>query len=140
MKVFIDANYIIYLKYSESDETFDYCVSLLKKLENHNLLTNIVVIDEVVWILNRKYGIELEEIFEFLDRIMNLVNIIRLDGEEYGLMKEIMAKYNLKPSDAIHAASMKRAGIRHIVSEDSDFDKVKWIKRIWMDGEIEDLQ
>ncbi len=141
MKVFIDASYIIYLRYSQSDETFDYCVNLMKKLENHELLTNIVVIDEVVWILNRKYRIELNEIFEFLDRIMNFVSIVQLGGEDYRLMKETMLKYSLKPSDAIHVASMKKAGIKFIVSEDPDFDRIDWIKRIWINkGEFDENQ
>ena len=139
MKVFVDANYIIYLRYSQSDETFDYCVNLMKKLENHELLINIVVIDEVVWILNRKYRISLDEIFEFLDRITNFVSVVQLGGEDYRFMKEIMLKYSLKPSDAIHVASMKKAGIKFIVSEDPDFDRIDWIKRIWINkGEFDE--
>jgi len=139
LKVFVDANYIIYLRYSQSDETFDYCVNLMKKLENHELLINIVVIDEVVWILNRKYRISLDEIFEFLDRITNFVSVVQLGGEDYRFMKEIMLKYSLKPSDAIHVASMKKAGIKFIVSEDPDFDRIDWIKRIWINkGEFDE--
>jgi len=39
----------------------------------------------------------------------------------------------LKPSDAIHIASMGKSGAKHIVSEDEEFDKIPWIKRIWLD-------
>ncbi len=60
---------------------------------------------------------------------------IPLDGEDYGVMKEIMLKYNLKPSDALHLASMKKRGIEFIVSEDPDFDRIEWITRIWMGRE-----
>jgi predicted nucleic acid-binding protein len=43
-----------------------------------------------------------------------------------------MVKYGLKPSDAIHVASMKKAGVGYIVSEDPGFDRVDWIKRVWL--------
>ncbi len=47
-------------------------------------------------------------------------------------MKDFILKYNLKPSDALHVSSMKRSGARLIVSEDPDFDRVEWLKRVWM--------
>lgn len=132
MKVFLDANYIIYLKYSQSDEIFNYCIDLLKKLENYGLLTNIAVVNEIIWILNRKYGVDLSEVFEFLDRVLDFVTVISLGSEDYEVVKEIMLRYKLKPSDAMHVASMKKAGVKHIVSEDPDFDRVEWIKRVWV--------
>ncbi|RLI85002.1 MAG: PIN domain nuclease [Archaeoglobales archaeon] len=132
LKVFLDANYIIYLKYSQSDEIFNYCIDLLKKLENYGLLTNIAVVNEIIWILNRKYGVDLSEVFEFLDRVLDFVTVISLGREDYEVVKEIMLRYKLKPSDAMHVASMKKAGVKHIVSEDPDFDRVEWIKRVWV--------
>ena len=101
MKEFLDACYIIYLKYAEDDEIFEFCLDLLKKLEEHDIFVNVAVLNEVVWILKKKYGIDLNEIFDFLDRFMALVNIIPLDSEDYENMKEFMLKYNLKPSDAV---------------------------------------
>lgn len=133
MKVFLDANYIIYLKYSESDEVFEYCIDLLKKLERFEPITNIAVINEVVWILRRKYGIEPEEIFEFLDKFSDFVEFVPLEAEDYELMKDFILRYNLKPSDALHVSSMKRSGAKLIVSEDPEFDRVEWIKRVWLD-------
>ena len=130
--IFVDSNYLIYLKYSQEDEIFDYCVNLLKKLENFEVLANIVVFDEVIWILNRKYGVELEEIFEYLDKISDFVRLIPIGFEEYEVMKEIMLRFGLKPSDAIHVATMKKAGTAEIVSEDRDFDRIDWLKRIWI--------
>ncbi|MEM2494139.1 MAG: type II toxin-antitoxin system VapC family toxin [Nitrososphaerota archaeon] len=45
-----------------------------------------------------------------------------------------MLNYNLKPSDAIHLATMEKVGIKNIVTEDEDFDKVKEVKRIWLNS------
>ncbi len=135
MKVFLDSCYIIYLKYAEDDEIFEFCIDLLKKLEEHDVFVNVAVLNEVVWILKKKYGVDLNEIFDFLDRFTNFVNIIPLDSEDYENMKEFMLRYNLKPSDALHVSSMKKGGIKTVVSEDPDFDKVEWIRRIWIGRE-----
>jgi predicted nucleic acid-binding protein len=39
----------------------------------------------------------------------------------------------IKPSDAIHLATMDEAGITSIISEDKELDKVKGINRIWIE-------
>ena len=78
------------------------------------MLTNIIVVDEVIWILNKKYGIEISEIFEFLDRVLNFITFVPLEGEDYEIAKE-------------HVACMKKAG--YIVSEDQVLIRVDWIRR-----------
>jgi len=52
-------------------------VELLRKLDEYESLTNMVVIDEVIWILWKKYRVDKAEIFEFLDRIIEfLLNFV----------------------------------------------------------------
>jgi len=41
--------------------------------------------------------------------------------------------YKLKPRDAIHMATAHNSDIKNIISEDSDFDKISLIERIWLD-------
>lgn len=96
------------------------------------MITNIIVINEVIWILKKKYGVESKEIFGFLDRLLNFVELVPLKAEDYELMKACILRYNLKPSDALHVSSMKKCKAKLIVSEDSEFDKVEWIERVWM--------
>ncbi|MBS7622331.1 type II toxin-antitoxin system VapC family toxin [Candidatus Bathyarchaeota archaeon] len=43
---------------------------------------------------------------------------------------DFLYEYGLKPRDAFHAAIMRSLGLREIVSDDPDFDKIKWIRRI----------
>ncbi|MHC1628688.1 MAG: type II toxin-antitoxin system VapC family toxin [Candidatus Nezhaarchaeales archaeon] len=43
-----------------------------------------------------------------------------------------MERYDLKPSDAIHAATCIVNNIKYIVSEDQEFDKVEGIERLWI--------
>ena len=42
---------------------------------------------------------------------------------------DMILKYKLKPRDAIHAATMELNNIYNLISEDSDFDRIDWIKR-----------
>ena len=41
--------------------------------------------------------------------------------------------YKLKPRDAIHIATAYNSGVKCIISEDSDFEAIPLIKRIWME-------
>ena len=131
-RIFLDANYIIYLRYAEDDKIYEYCVELLRKLDEYEPITNIIVIDEVVWILWKKYGIDKVEIFDFLDRMVEFLTIIPLDEEDYKRMQELMLNYGLKPSDALHVSTMSKTKTSYIISEDGEFDSVEWIKRIWL--------
>ena len=42
----------------------------------------------------------------------------------------ITEKYNIQPRDALHAATALCNGATEIISDDSDFDKIKELKRI----------
>jgi len=134
-KIFLDANYIIYLRYAEDDKIYEYCLELLKKVDEYEPITNIIVINEVVWILWNKYGIDKSKIFEFIDRIVEFLTIIPLDEEDYKRLKELMLNYGLKPSDALHVSTMSKAKTSYIITEDGEFDSVEWIKRIWLGKE-----
>ena len=130
MKTFIDANLLIYLNVGSTDEVLDFWISLLTK---HELYTDPLVLDETVWISHKKYNVEEEETISFLDEeILPYTKILALGEKEYQEAKELILTYHLKPSDALHAAAMKTNKITIIASEDSDFDKIPGIKRIWI--------
>ena len=134
MKIFLDSSYLIYLGYSMSDEIFNYVTNFLRESveRGDRLFVNMIVVDEVLWILTKKYKVPLSEALELMDRLMPLIEVIPLDYMDYDDMRRIMMNYGLKPSDALHVASMHKAGIKHIVSEDKEFDKIPWIKRTWL--------
>lgn len=139
LKLFLDSSYVIYLRYAESDEIEKYVHSLLEQgvKGDFQLLVNMIVVDETIWILTRKYGIPLGEVFEFIDRLIPLFDVIALDYMDYDAMKEVITKHGLKPSDALHAASMRRKGTVYIASEDEEFDKIPWIRRVWLGTKYE---
>ena len=134
LRLFLDSSYLIYLRYSESDQIFNYVTNFLKESikRGDRLFVNMIVVDEVLWILTKKYKIPLDEVLELTDQLMPLLEVIPVDYTDYDVMRKTMMKYGLKPSDALHIASMNKVGIKHIVSEDEEFDKIPSIKRIWL--------
>jgi len=54
-----------------------------------------------------------------------------MGAELYPFFRLYMMKFSLKPSDALHAATVKRYRLDAIASEYRDFDRAG-IKRIWL--------
>jgi len=46
------------------------------------------------------------------------------------LALDFIEKYDLKPRDALHIAIIRENEVETIVSDDEDFDRIQWIKRI----------
>jgi len=43
---------------------------------------------------------------------------------------DLLERYDLRPRDAFHAAIMKENKLTEIVTDDNDFDRIEWMKRI----------
>ena len=91
--------------------------------------TATLTFDEVVHIVKKLAGSEFSvPAGEYFLRIQNL-KFIEVTHESIVLAQEVIKKYNLKPRDAIHVACALQRKILLIVSDDTDFDKVKELKR-----------
>jgi len=105
---------------------------LFRRLLEEQLFTNMPVVDEVLYI-SRRYRVSYETTLDFLkNMVLPYVEVLPVEEEDLKPAEKYLLKYGLKPSDAIHLATMEKAGVRNIVSEDREFDKVKEIKRIWV--------
>ena len=88
-----------------------------------------LVIDEVIWVLRKHVG--KKDSIKIVKTLLSLpIKWIEFDKSITLSMIEILEKTKLDPRDAIHLASMKKLGLSSIISEDSDFDKIKEIQRI----------
>ncbi|MEM3467041.1 MAG: type II toxin-antitoxin system VapC family toxin [Thermoproteota archaeon] len=133
MKVFLDSCFLIYLN-TMTDENRNLLENLFNKLLNEQLFINMLVMDETLYV-SRKYGAPYDITFNFLRNIvLPCTEVVPIDEEDFKPMQKYLANYNLKPSDAIHLATMEKVGARSIVSEDEEFDKVREVKRIWIKG------
>jgi hypothetical protein len=127
--IFVDANFLIYLNLGVK-EVEDY---YLKLLSEESLATDPLVLDEVIYVSKKKYGVRLEDTLDFLDNIVlpNSV-VLPVTINEYRRAREVMLKYSVSPSDALHVAVMLNNSIRRVLSEDRDFDRVKEVERVWL--------
>lgn len=134
MKIFIDSNLLIYLNcIGYEDARAVYENFYLELLSNYKAYTDLLVLDEVIFISRKKFKIPYEVSIAFLDSIvLPYVKILSIGEQEYIKMKTLINKYGLKPSDAIHLATMQVNNISRIASEDRELDRVEGIKRIWI--------
>lgn len=128
---YLDANIFIYATINNG-ETGEKCRKILVDIieRNDTIYTSVLTWDEIVYGIWKKEGKEKAIIGG--ENFMKLPNIILLNSTNQIIMKsqEIMNSYGLKPRDAIHVATAILNNIREIISDDSDFDKVKELKRI----------
>ncbi len=134
MKVFLDAPLLVYLNTVADDQRrLVYENFYLDMLSRHKLYTDVLVLDELIYVSKKKYGIPYDVTLDFIDSIvLPYVTIVCLGEEEYQEAARLMLGHRLKPSDALHIAAMKTNGIRLVVSEDRELDRVPEVKRIWL--------
>ena len=92
--------------------------------------TSTVTWDEVTWVVRRLFGSEkaAAQGASFL-RLPNL-RMLRVDVEVVSQAQSILEEFDLKPRDAIHAATAIRNGIESILSFDEDFDRLPNLARV----------
>ena len=125
--MFVDANVLVYLNLGveEVARFFE------KLLTESRLYTNVLVLDEVLYVSWRRYGVKFEDTMRFLDDVvLPYVKVLNVGWEEYVKAKGYVGI--LKPSDALHVAVMLNNGIKTVVSEDRDFDRVGDVRRVWI--------
>ena len=129
--IFIDTNFLVYMN-TPTGHFDDYSSYFEEAVRDNRVFTNMRVIDELLFVSRNKYKVPYSVTLDFIDSlIVPFASILPLDESDYETMKD-MLKYCSKPSDALIAASMKRADIDVIVSEDRNFDKVPGIERRWI--------
>ena len=134
MKAFIDAPLLIYLNTVETREIRSAYEDLyLDVLTRYRAYTDVLVLDELIYVSKKKYGIPYDLSIEFVgSAVLPFLTISKIGEEEYSHAVEAMKK-GLRPSDAIHLGVMRSNGIDTIVSEDGEFDRIDWVKRVWLE-------
>lgn len=129
--IFVDSNIPMYLA-GNNPEMKERTQQLVEGLvlEKRTLVTSAEVLQEIVHryhAINRREAIA--PIFEFLHQITDRVfDITEADAR---LAAEILdASPRLSARDALHVATMRRLGIRTILSYDRGFDQVVSLKRL----------
>ena len=131
---FVDSNIFVY--HLAADATYGQkAKTIIEKIESgENTATSTLTIAQVCSYLKWKRRENIIPLFlSFLKGLTSLQKIETniLDFEEARTMQQ---QLNLPWSmwdDIVIAVQMKRLNIKEIYSNDKDFDRVQWIKRIW---------
>ena len=130
--IYIDANVFFFANFDQTGkgQTARKIIEEIGEGERPAAITSALTMDEVMWaVIKNKKMAELRATIEDIYAMPNLA-IKEVNANIPLLALSLLEEHGLKPRDAFHAAIMKGSGVNEIVSDDSDFDKVKWIKRI----------
>jgi len=126
--IYIDSNIFIQ-GIIRNDEN---CKNVIRKIakKEYKGITSVLTWDEIVHIVKKFLGGEVARMEGA--KFFTLPNFIFIDAKKDIILKaqKLIEEYDLQPRDAIHIATAIHAGINEIISEDSDFDVVKEIKRV----------
>lgn len=132
MEYFIDTNIFIRVLHKENEKLFRECLLLLQSIKENKIeaYTGTVVLTEVVWTLSSFYKISKAKIIEGLRGIININGLKILDNYKQSLALTLFEKHSVKYIDALIASNKDIYSKKIcIVSYDSDFDKLKVLRR-----------
>ena len=128
--LYIDSNIFIFAS-TNKGKLGQNCRKIIKLTNEHKIscATSFLVLDEVMWVLKKNIG--RTEAIKITKAMLSMpLKWIDVDKSVIINTVEIFEKTKLDPRDSIHIASMKKMGLSTILSEDSDFDKIKGIQRL----------
>lgn len=130
--IYLDANFFIIYNFDQTIRGEKARKILEEIIAGKEAITSSLALDEVMWVIIKNKRIEaLRETIEDIYAMPNLT--VKEVGPDIPLEAlDFIEKYNLKPRDASHVAIMKSFHVKEIVSDDPDFDRMEWIKRIKM--------
>jgi predicted nucleic acid-binding protein len=129
---FVDANVFIYLLVKSP--TADYTISknILKRIEDgEEAITNISVVQEVVdWL---EYNNRRGEVKKFLMAVNSYLAMEKAGVSWREVVNALsdMEEYELDFVDALALQTMKGKSVKEIYTNDRDFERVSWVKRVW---------
>ena len=131
---YVDANVFAFasaLSEMSAAETV-FSQRILAKIANNELpaSTSVLTWDEVVWACKKE--LPFAEALSKGNSVLAFPNL-KISDVTLTVIKsavELATTYSLKPRDALHAATAILNGEREIITDDTDFDKVKELKRI----------
>jgi len=129
---FVDANVFIYVLVKSPKESYETSKRILQRIENgEEALTNTAVIMEVVdWL---EYNNRKREVKDFITAINSYLTMNKINTAWDDMLAALddMEKHHIDFVDALTLQTMKKNNTKEIYSNDTDFDRIKWVKKIW---------
>jgi len=130
--IFVDANIFIYVLVKSPKEAYENSRRILQRIENgEETLTSTAIIQEVVdWL---EYNNRKREVKNFITAINSYLamSIINTAWDDMLAALDYMEKHDIDFVDALTLQTMRKNNAEEIYSNDTDFDRIDWVKRIW---------
>jgi predicted nucleic acid-binding protein len=128
--IYLDANFFIFANFDQTTRGENARRLQEKIVSGMKATTSALALDEVMWVLLRNGRKDvLREVIEDIYAMPNF-SILDVSSSVPLDALSITEKFDLRPRDAFHVAVMRSREITQIVSDDSDYDRVKGITRI----------
>ncbi|MCW4007317.1 MAG: type II toxin-antitoxin system VapC family toxin [Candidatus Bathyarchaeota archaeon] len=129
---FVDANVFIYVLVKSPKEDYEIAKKILKRIEGgEEAATSLAVIQEIVdWL---EYNNREKEVKSFLTAVNSYLtmNKLAITWEDFLAALDNVDKFRVDFVDALTLRVMQKNKINEVYSNDKDFDRVPWVKRIW---------
>ena len=129
---FVDANVFIYILIKSPKKDYEISKGILERIENgEETVTSLAIIQEVIdWL---EYNNRKKEVRSFLMGINSYLSMEKLSVSWDDFLPALndIDEHQIDFVDALTLQKMKKNKINEIYSNDKDFDRTKWAKRIW---------
>lgn len=129
---FVDANVFVYVLVKSPKKDYEISKRILERIEKgEETATSLAIIQEVVdWL---EYNNRKREVRNFLIGANSYLSMEKQNAtwDDFLLALDDMDGYKIDYVDALTLQRMKKSKISEIYSNDKDFDRVEWVKRIW---------
>ncbi|MFQ6076671.1 MAG: type II toxin-antitoxin system VapC family toxin [Candidatus Bathyarchaeia archaeon] len=129
---FIDANVFIYTLTKSPRASFEASLRILKRIEaGEEAITSTAVIQEIVdWL---EYNDRRREVKAFLIAVNSYVSLRKAVASWEDMLSALdhLEADDIDYIDALTLQLMKKNSVVEIYSNDRDFDRVEWVRRIW---------
>jgi predicted nucleic acid-binding protein len=129
---FVDANVFVYVLMKSPRKDYEISKRILERIEKgEETATSLAIIQEVVdWL---EYNNRKREVRSFLIGANSYLSMEKQNAnwDDFLLALDDMDEYKIDCVDALTLQRMKKSKITEIYSNDKDFDRVEWVKRIW---------
>ena len=129
---FVDANVFVYVLVKSPKKDYEIAKGILERIEKgEKTATNLAIIQEVVdWL---EYNNRKKEVRTFLIGVNSYLSLekMNIEWDDFLAALDDVDEYRIDFVDALALQRMKKNKITEIYSNDKDFDRVEWVKRIW---------
>jgi predicted nucleic acid-binding protein len=129
---FLDTNVLLRLFTRDDERKAEAALALLLRIEGgeESVVVTPLVIFEVVFTLEKSYGVSRDRIREIL---LQLISIRGIELQGKGILSQAIDMYSsssISFVDAYTASFMKSRGIHEIYGWDQDFDRLEGVVRL----------